>query len=137
MRKEFRKPLIVLVAGLMLSMSVQAEILLRCQITAGGETQWHEFAMTSDPYAVPALDLNRHFRFKAVVIGHGQQIDYVKIYGYYRTRRQPVLMHRVHYPVPVVPRSSAPDALTGTHTLYSPHLGRELQYGCTLVEGDK
>lgn len=137
MRKEFLKWLITLAAGVMLSMPVMAEIRLRCQITVGGETQGHEFAMTFDPYVVPAIDLNRHFRFKAVVIGHGQQIDYVKIYAYYRTGRQPVLVHRAHYPMPVVPRSRAPDALTGTHTLYSPHLGRELQYGCTLVEGEK
>jgi len=114
--------------------SALAEARLRCQITLGGQTQVREFAMTSDPYRVPALDLNRHFRFKAVVIGDASRLEYVKIYTYYQTPRQPVLLHLAHYPVPRVPAGNAPDALTGTHTLYSPNLGRELQYGCTLFE---
>lgn len=134
MRQKFLILLMTLFAGMFLPMSAQAEIHLRCQIAQGGQTQVREFPTTSDPYGVPALDINRHFRFKAVVIGDASRLEYVKIYTYYQTRRQPVLLHLAHYPAPVVPGGQAPDALTGTHTLYSPNLGRELQYGCTLFE---
>lgn len=91
-------------------------------------------APTTDPYRVKAIDINGRFRFKAVVVGNAQQVDYVKLYTYFPSARQPVLLHEATYLAPVVQTGSAPAALTGLNTVYSPSLERELQYQCSLLE---
>lgn len=115
-------------------MAASAAPLLRCQIDQGGQTQVLEFAPVGDPYSVKAIDINGRFRFKAVVIGDERHIEYIKLYTYSQSRRQPVLLHEAKYLAPVAPTSSSPAALTGLNYVYSPHLERELQYGCTLLE---
>lgn len=105
--------------------------LLRCELTQAGETQSRDFPPVTDPYLVRAVDINGHFRFKAVVVGDDQRLDYVKLYTYYEGRRQPVLLHQATYPAP------AAGPLTGTQRLYSPRLERELQYRCAVVEGGR
>lgn len=134
MRQIFRMLLITIFAAVVCPAGVLAEPRLRCQITQSGQTQVRDFAPTTNPYEATAIDLNGSFRFKAVVVGSAQRLDYVKIYTYYQTRRQPVLLQAVKYLSPALPSGAAADALTGTHFLYSPRLGRELQYGCTLLE---
>jgi hypothetical protein len=115
-------------------MRVAAAPLLRCQIDQGGTTRMLEFAPVSEPYLVKALDINGRFRFKAVVIGDEQHVDYIKLYSYSQTRRQPVLLHVAKYMAPVALRQAPFDALTGHQYLYSPQLEREMQYGCALIE---
>jgi hypothetical protein len=44
-----------------------------------------------------------------------------------------VLQH-VKFVAPVAQAQPTPDALTGRVALYSPFLGKELQYGCALQE---
>ncbi|NTV11968.1 MAG: hypothetical protein HGA47_14550 [Zoogloea sp.] len=111
---------------------------LHCQVSQGGDTWNLAFAPEADPYLVKAVDINGNFRFKAAVIGDGGRIDYVKIYTYYQTRRQAVLLHAARYPAPAVaPAGASPTALTGLQYVYSPRLGRELQYGCALVEAGR
>lgn len=108
---------------------------LNCQIDQGGDTWRLEFSPVADPYRVTATDINGNFRFKAVVVGDPTHVDYVKIYTYYQTARQAVLLHEARYAAPVVtPASASPAALTGYQYVYSPRLGRELRYGCALVE---
>jgi hypothetical protein len=127
-----------LLAGVLIAPAAFASPLLRCQIDQGGSTQVLEFAPVSDPYSVKAIDINGRFRFKAVVIGDERHIEYIKLYTYSQTRRQPVLLHVAKYlaPValPVALPSPAPAALTGLNYVYSPQLERELQYGCALLE---
>ncbi|HYW57722.1 MAG TPA: hypothetical protein VE934_12220 [Polaromonas sp.] len=89
----------------------------------------------SDPYAVKAVDVNKRFRFKAVVIGSAEKIDYIKLYTYYMSSGRAVLLHYGKYLAPVPQKNAAPDSLTGVHYLYSPVLGREIRYGCALLEG--
>ncbi len=117
---------------------VAAAPLLRCQIDQGGTTRMLEFAPVSDPYSVRAIDINGRFRFKAVVIGDARGVEYIKLYTYSQTRRQPVLLHVAKYMAPVALPVSVPEppfaALTGHQYLYSPQLERELQYGCALIE---
>jgi len=63
----------------------------------------------------------------------------IKIYIYYETDREPVLLQEVKYTAPFAYASAAqqaPYSLTGLNYLYSPPLGRELQYGCALVEAE-
>lgn len=93
-----------------------------------------DFTPVQDPYSAKPVDLNGKFRFKAVVIGDEHQIDYIKLYTYFRSKRQAVLLHEAKYLAPVAHAGQSPVALTGMNYLYSPDLGRELQYGCALVE---
>jgi len=45
-----------------------------------------------------------------------------------------MVMQHVQYRQPQALRNPAPDALTGRVALYSPLLGKELQYHCALAE---
>lgn len=108
--------------------------LLRCQIDQGGSSQILDFPPVSDPYPVKAIDINGRFRFKAVVMGDAQQIEYIKVYVYSQTKRQPILLHQAKYMAPMTRADASFDALTGINYVYSPQLERELQYGCALLE---
>ena len=106
---------------------------LHCEVTNAGSTHVLESRGGSNPYTTESIDIDGRFRFKAVLLGSEQQIDTIKLYAYYETRRQPVLIQQVTYKQPF---ASGEDtyALTGHQYLYGPPLGRELQYGCALRE---
>jgi hypothetical protein len=105
---------------------------LRCAIEVNGEVNHHVFKPTMDPYTAPSIDIGERFRFKAVVLGQGDDIELVNIYAYYQTRRQPMLMQHVKHLKPAAHLNPEPDALTGRVALYSPVLGKELAYRCAL-----
>jgi hypothetical protein len=88
---------------------------LRCHFEVNAEHFEHRFAPVSDPYSVSSVNLADRFRFKAVVLGGEAQVDLINLY-------------------PVALAQPAPDALTGRVALYSPFLGKELQYSCALHE---
>jgi hypothetical protein len=117
----------------MLGANAAAAPLLRCAITYAGTTHTLDTAAGSDPYTAESIDIDGRFRFKAVVLGTDRHIETIKLYVYYETRRQPVLIQEAKY-VPPFASSDSPYALTGLHYLYAPPLGRELQYGCALLE---
>jgi hypothetical protein len=125
---------LALLVGALFPPAASAAPRLRCQLSQGGAVQVVEFTPVADPYRVKSIDIRENFRFKAVVIGDEQKIDYIKLYTYYHSKRQPVLLHEAKYLAPTVLSDPTPDALTGTNTLYSPNLEREFQYGCTLFE---
>lgn len=118
-------------AALLLAGPVEAVPLLRCHLSYAGVTQTLMAVPGSDPYGVEAMDIGGRFRFKAVVIGNERHIDYIKLYAYYQSARQPVLLHEARY-MPPFAATVSPHDLTGLNFLYSPDLGREFQYGCTL-----
>jgi hypothetical protein len=104
---------------------------LRCQIDQAGESKTIVSNAVSDPYRAKAIDINGRFRFKAVMVGNDAHIEYIKLYTYYQTARQDVLLHQASYSaIDYVPAATLP--LTGVVRLYSPPLGRELQYACVL-----
>lgn len=121
--------------------STFAAPLLRCKIEQSGVTFLTETSPQRNPYDVAAIAINKNFRFKAVVVGDEQKIDYVKIYAYYQGDRQAILLHEAKYLTPVAQTAQsadlAPYQLTGKHYLYSPNLNREMQYGCSLIENIK
>lgn len=125
----------VLASGLLTSTFSLASPLLSCTIDQGGSTQILEFRPTSDPYIAKAFDINDQFRFKVVVIGNSQHIDYIKIYVYDFPSRQPVLLHEVKYPNPLAQPNTPQTPFTGIHYVYSPRLERELKYQCSLQKG--
>ncbi len=108
---------------------------LSCEIFQSGDTLKLQFEPVSDPYVVKAVDINKRFRFKAVVMGSAEQIEYIKLYTYYMSSGRAVLLHYAKYLAPVPQKNAAPDSLTGVQYLYSPVLGREIRYSCALLEG--
>lgn len=109
--------------------------LLRCKIEQSGMTFMVDASPRLDPYGVAAVVINKNFRFKAVMIGNQEKIDYIKIYAYYQGKRQAILMHESKFLAPSIQSAQiAPFQLTGMNYLYSPHLNRELHYGCSLIE---
>jgi hypothetical protein len=97
-----------------------------------GEVHRHVFRPTTNPYRAQSVDIGERFRFKAVLLGQGNDIELVNIYAYYQTRRQPMLMQHVKYLKPTPLNNPEADALTGRVALYSPVLGKELAYQCAL-----
>jgi hypothetical protein len=101
---------------------------LLCQLTYAGSTQTLEAAPVVNPYGVASVDVGGRFRFKAVMVGNAEQLDYIKLYAYVETRRQPVLVQQATY----LPPFTASPSLTGKQFVYAGAVERELQYECTL-----
>ncbi len=106
---------------------------LRCEVVYAGSSHIIEAATGTDPYTTKSVDIDGRFNFKAIMLGAGSRLDAIKLYAYYQTRRQPILIQEVKY-LPPFTYSDAPDSLTGHQYLYAGPLERELQYGCTLTE---
>ena len=123
-----------LLASCLLPTVLSAAPLLRCQLDQGGSTMVRDFSPVADPHSVAAIEVNGRFRFKAVVIGDAQHIEYIKLYVYSKTRRQPVLLHEASYLAPTASQDTRQSALTGVNYIYSPQLERELKYGCAILE---
>jgi hypothetical protein len=105
--------------------------LLRCELTYAGSSQTLEAQPGQDPYTVPSVEVGGRFRFKAVVVGTPVQVDYIKLYAYLETSRQPILVQQATY-LPPFQATSAPYALTGEQRIYAGPAERELLYSCTL-----
>lgn len=116
---------------LVLAPSVWSAALLRCDVTYAGSTQVFETGPVTDPYPVPSRDMGGRFWFKPVMVGQGGRVDYVKLYAYLDTPKQPVLIHEAVH-LPPFQTGATPYALTGTHHLYAGPVERELIYSCTL-----
>jgi len=108
--------------------------LLRCNFEVNAERFEREFSPVADPYLVDSVDLAERFRFKAVVLGDSTHVELINLYVSYQTRRQPMVLQHVKFIKPVAQTNPKSDALTGRVALYSPFLGKELQYACALHE---
>jgi len=120
-------------AGLFLpataSFASNQQLRLHCQLFAGGEDHAFVFAPTAHPYTAKPIDLER-FRFKAIVSLGGDQIEHIKITVSYRSSGQALILQQSTYLPPFAKNQS----LTGRQQLYSPNLGRELSYDCTVMD---
>ncbi|MDO8178316.1 MAG: hypothetical protein Q7T62_08740 [Undibacterium sp.] len=105
--------------------------LLKCSVSYAGSTQIIETSITSKPYDVASVDIGERFRFKAIMVGVGNQIDYIKLYAYFQTRQNDIPIHQATY-LPPFTSSNAPLKLTPFNHLYAGEVERELQYQCTL-----
>jgi hypothetical protein len=109
---------------------------LHCEVGYAGATHTVNARPVSDPYPVESVDVGGRFRFKAVMVGAGQQVAYIKLYSYLETRQQPVLIHLAKYLPPFSDLGPAHDPrgvnLTGMQYLYGGPVERELQYQCFL-----
>ncbi len=113
---------------------------LHCEVGYAGTTQTVKAQPVGDPYPVESVDIGGRFRFKAVMVGTGQQVAYIKLYSYFVGPQQPVLIQLVKYLPPfATPSATAPTErdprginLTGTQYLYAGPAERELQYQCFL-----
>ncbi|MFZ3004028.1 MAG: hypothetical protein WA071_27190 [Undibacterium umbellatum] len=116
-----------------LSAASHAKPVLRCYVSYAGGMQTIESQMVQDPYDVKATDIGERFTFKAVMVGKVQQIDYVKLYAYFQTRRGDIPVHQATYhpPFKVTAKETR---LTPQNSVYAGDVERELQYRCTLQE---
>lgn len=114
--------------------SAWATPLLRCQFEVNAQTYQHDFTVAADPYKAESVDLGGRFRFKAVMLADAQRVSLINLYVFYQTRRQPMIMQHTKFVEPTAMRDPAPHALTGQVAVYSPFLGKELQYACALRE---
>lgn len=135
-KKKYRVSLLVGGVFLMascLSAASQAKPVLRCYVSYAGSMQTVESQIVQDPYDVKATDIGERFTFKAVMVGKAQQIDYIKLYAYFQTRRGDVPVHQATYHPPFkVTAKESP--LTPQNSVYAGDVERELQYRCTLQE---
>ena len=113
---------------------------LQCSFDVNSETHHKTFGVVTDPYTAEAVPIGNRFRFKAIVLaaepdsGGATSLESINLYVYYNTRRQPMIMQHTRFLQPVAQTAPQPDALTGRVSLYSPLLGKELQYQCALAE---
>lgn len=122
------------IACLALPGLAQATPALICLLEHGGETRSVSFAPTSDPYRVESVEVGSAFLFKAVVFSEQEHVAYVKLYTYYQSPRQAVLLHQASYRAPLAEPAASARSLTGDQRLFSSRLGMEFLYNCTLVE---
>ena len=111
------------------SLASNQQLRLQCQLFAGGEDHAFVFAPTAHPYTAKPIDLER-FRFKAIVSQGSNQIEHIKITVSYRSSGQALILQQATYLPPFAKNQS----LTGRQQLYSPDLGRELSYDCTVMD---
>ena len=135
MKYPYPKRLALLVIGPVLAwtsgQTALAAPLLRCEVAYAGTTHAVEARPLLDPYPVPSVDIGGRFRFKAVMVGEAERLDYIKLYAYLETPRQPVLIQQATY-LPPFQATAQPHALTGEQRLYAGPVERELWYRCTL-----
>ena len=118
----------------------QASAQLQCTFDVNSETHHTVHGVATDPYTVAAVPIGNRFRFKAILLAAGPDaggtasLESINLYVYYNTRRQPMVMQHTRFLQPVAQSAPKPDALTGRVSLYSPLLGKELQYQCALAE---
>ncbi|MEY4978505.1 MAG: hypothetical protein RLZZ352_775 [Pseudomonadota bacterium] len=121
---------LIYLAVLLCASAVQAAPRLHCALTYAGSTQVLEAGPVADPYRVASVDVGGRFRFKAVMVGQDKPVDYIKLYAYLDTARQPVLVQQITY----LPPFAQGNSLTGKQFIYAGPVERELQYECTLNE---
>jgi hypothetical protein len=127
-RLRFFAASILLVA---FSASAYATPLLRCHVSYAGSTEIIEAQPGKDPYTIESVNIGERFRFKAVMIGSGEKIDYIKLYTYFQARHKDIMIHQATY-LPPFKASQEAIKLTPDNHLYASDVERELQYHCTL-----
>jgi hypothetical protein len=109
---------------------------LRCDLTYAGATQEVVAEPVQDVYAAPSVDVRGRFRFKAVLVGAGEQIERIHLYVYMGTAKQAVMVQQAAYQPPFLwPGDGAPLSLTGQQHVYAGPMERELIYSCKLHRG--
>lgn len=107
---------------------------LRCALTYAGATQIVDTTPQPDAYGTALVDVYERFWFKPVVVGHGQQIEYIALSAYVDTEEGPLLVQQNKYLPPFSPTSTkSRTSLTGQQYVYAGNLRREFQYNCSLL----
>jgi hypothetical protein len=119
------------VLSLAFSASAYATPLLRCHVSYAGSTEIIEAQPSKDPYTIESINIGERFRFKAVMIGSGEKIEYIKLYAYFQARHKDIMIHQATY-LPPFKTSQEAITLTPHNHLYASDVERELQYHCTL-----
>lgn len=121
----------LVVTAFLFNCAACAAPLLRCDVMYAGSAYVVETGPVADPYPVASVDIGGRFRFKAVMVGDAAQVEYIKLYAYLDTARQPLLIQQASYLAPFT-ATATPYRLTGVQRLYAGPVERELIYSCTL-----
>jgi hypothetical protein len=119
--------LVLMVSSMHLQTQAAASVQLQCELFTSGETTLLVTDPTEDMYGVVPLDLER-FRFKALAFGDQAQLQYIKLQVYYRSGPQAIMLHQIK----LLPPFQLNQVLAGYNRVYSPDLGHELAYQCSL-----
>src|ERR1700677_2485469 len=91
----------LMLALLSTCVSAGAATLLHCKVTYAASMHKLDTLIGgdhgSDPYTTESIDIDGRFRFKTVILGTVQKIEAIKLYAYYETRKQPVLIEEAKY----------------------------------------
>lgn len=107
---------------------------LQCAFEMNGHSETHFFQPVTDPYLAESIEIGGRFRFKAIVLASSNQVDLVNLYVSYQTRRQPMILQHAKFIKPSSQPAPLASSLTGRIAVYSPFLGKELVYDCSLIE---
>jgi len=112
-----------------------ASPLLHCEISYGGSTQIVEAGLNENPLTIDATDIAGRFKFKAVMIGKSDVIEYIKLYSYFQDEDKDILIQQASFYPPFHLKAGSV-ALGPKTSLYAGNLERELQYQCRLQQAN-
>lgn len=112
-----------------------------CALRLAGRAELLRAPVQADPYAGKSLDFQDRFRIKAVAWGEGQALWQATVtVTDTEAAEGPTVLQQVSWSQPLVQpgvRLGAGEpfrpSLSGWQRVYSPHLGRELAWGCAVV----
>ena len=120
---------VVFVIGL--ASNASANTLLKCIVSYAGTEEVITTSPQTDPYLTESVDIGGRFKFKAVMIGKENAIDYIKLYAYFQTKRNDVPIHQASY-FPPFQLTEKNTILTPKNYLYAGDVERALEYQCNL-----
>lgn len=105
-----------------------------CHYDYGGESKELIVRPVASPYAVPAVAVGSHLKFRVVFQSEPHDLAAIKLYAYAVGKDDVTLVHQATYPYPL-PKFKGRQpryGFTGLLMAYEPRLGAELQYWCEL-----
>lgn len=108
-----------------------------CHYDYGGEAKVLVAKPVASPqavYAVPAIEVGSHMKFRVVFQTAPRDQASIKVYAYAAEDDGATLVHQATYPYPLPPTGGEKPryGFTGLLAAYEPALGAELQYWCEL-----
>jgi hypothetical protein len=106
---------------------------LECHIQYADTLQTHVVGATSNPYAVPSLDVEGRFEFRAVYVTEPTDLAGLNIYVYQTGTPTHALIHQLKLQPPYGTSGKRRFGITGLHLLYDER-AREVQYWCGFAD---
>jgi hypothetical protein len=102
---------------------------VECHVQYADTLQTHLVEATSNPYAVPSVDVEGRFEFRAVYVTEPKDLAGLSIYVYQTGTANHALIHQLKLKPPYDTSSKGRFGITGLNLLYDER-AREVQYWC-------